>query len=59
MAVKVTPEVLARILYLRNQGLTQQIIGIRLGIATRTVRLYLAAERKKNAVPEDSTTPAE
>jgi orotate phosphoribosyltransferase-like protein len=47
MAAKVSPAILARILYLRNQGLTQEIIGIRLGLATRTVRLYLAKEKKR------------
>ena len=45
MAAKVDEQVLNRILYLRNQGLTQQVIGTRLGLTARTVRLYLAMVR--------------
>lgn len=48
MANKVDAQVLARILELRYKyGLTQAVIGTRLGLATRTVRLYLSMDRKK------------
>ncbi len=47
MAVKVDEKVLERILYLRAQGLTQAIIGTRLGLSSRTIRFYLSLERKK------------
>lgn len=45
MAAKVDRKVLDRILYLRNQNLTQAVIGERLGLTARTVRLYLAMVR--------------
>lgn len=48
MAAKVDEKVLARILELRYKyGLTQAVIGTRLGLASRTVRLYLSMDRKK------------
>jgi DNA-binding transcriptional regulator LsrR (DeoR family) len=48
MAAKVDAKVLARILELRYKyGLTQEVIGTRLGLASRTVRFYLAQERKR------------
>lgn len=61
MAIKVDEKVLARIIELRERyGLTQSVIAIRLGLATRTVRLYLSEHRKsQNVRPEDSPTQAE
>lgn len=48
MAAKVNSTVLARIIELREKyGLTQAVIGIRLGLSTRTVRLYLSQHRKQ------------
>lgn len=48
MAAKVDAKVLARIIELREKyGLTQTVIGERLGLTSRTVRLYLSQERKR------------
>ena len=45
MVNRVDPKTLERILYLHRQGLSQNIISQRLGISTRTIRVYLRAER--------------
>lgn len=45
MAAKVDEQVYKRILELRALGLTNEIIGIRLGISARTVRVYTRAAR--------------
>jgi len=47
---KVDPATFDRILYLRSQGLTQEVIAQRLGISARTVRVYLRAA-KTNTKP--------
>jgi DNA-binding transcriptional regulator YiaG len=57
MAAKVDERVLARIIELREKyGLTQAVIGIRLGLSTRTVRLYLSEHRKKQCSAQQSLT---
>lgn len=59
MANKVSPEVLARIIELREKyGLTQAVIGVRLGLSTRTVRLYLSEHRKQQHVRSESHLPS-
>lgn len=57
---KVDEKVYKRILYLKEQGLTQEVIATRLGISARTVRVYLRAAKtgtkpyeKPDVQPED------
>lgn len=45
MAAKVDKKVYERILYLKAQGLTDAVISERLGITTRTVRVFTRAAR--------------
>lgn len=61
MSAKVTEDLLDRMVYLRNQGLTQEVIGTRLGITSRTVRLYLAMVRdgKNPFVKEAENVPSD
>jgi DNA-binding transcriptional regulator LsrR (DeoR family) len=55
MANKVDEAILKRLLYLHSQGLTQSVIGQRLGISSRTVRYYLAESRKDQDVCTESS----
>lgn len=63
MAIKVTDDVLKRILELRYKYcLTQQVIATRLGLAPRTVRTYLSAHRKaqeEHVLTQSDPAPSE
>lgn len=50
MSNKVDEKTLQRIRQLKNLGLTDKVISIRLGISERTIRVYTRATRE-NSVP--------
>lgn len=56
MAAKVDAIVLARILTLKRQSLTHEIIAQRLGLSLRTVRFYISQLRAAGQIPS-CTTP--
>jgi DNA-binding CsgD family transcriptional regulator len=45
VAIKVDKKIYERILYLKNQGLTNAVIAERLGLSSRTVRVFTRAAR--------------
>jgi hypothetical protein len=45
MAAKVDEKVFKRIIQLKELGLTDKVISIRLGISERTIRVYTRANR--------------
>lgn len=48
MANKVGPKEVKRIQQLKAQGLTDEIVAIRMGITERTVRIYTRAARENH-----------
>lgn len=53
---KVDDKVLQRLLYLHSIGLTQGVIGERLGLSARTVRLYISQHKKsQDVLTQDSS----
>lgn len=60
MANKVDAATLKRLLQLKYEfGLTDKVIGIRLGISERTIRVYTRAHREgqDNITPSSNITP--